>query len=280
MMLTFFARAWAWSDDRECVTAAEQIRALRAFAGKRRRMVRSNNAGATEKRYVTMVEQDLALRESAAKWKCRRRLPTTLDAMKIPTRYTEVSDKPFAEGDFGAAFNATDTHRGDKVVIKVAKDNVDASSLLREIRIMRHFTDHPHPNVLCLRDGFATTQKLDTVSLVTEKMTNDLGKVDAKDFRTHIRRIAYGILCGLECMAEAGIVHGDIKPENIFWKAKGETIFKEIKLADFGSSRASDKPKCFIPTGAITYVDPILEKYCKARIFLKNSHKRALNGIH
>lgn len=60
-----------------------------------------------------------------------------------------------------------------------------------------------------------------------------------------------GIISALRNLHKAGIVHNDIKPENIFWSDDGETIL----LGDYGSiSYENERPDSFTPA----YTDPFV----------------------
>jgi len=56
-----------------------------------------------------------------------------------------------------------------------------------------------------------------------------------------IKQLLRNILIGLDLMQEAGIVHGDIKPENILVEYKDTTI-TDVKIIDLGSAFSFDKP--------------------------------------
>lgn len=60
-----------------------------------------------------------------------------------------------------------------------------------------------------------------------------------------------GIISAIETLHKAGIVHNDIKPENIFWNDNGETVL----LGDYGSiSYENERPDSFTPA----YTDPFV----------------------
>ena len=54
----------------------------------------------------------------------------------------------------------------------------------------------------------------------------------------HVTTILYNLLCGLKYMHSAGVIHRDIKPDNIL--ITGEC---GVKLCDFGLSRTVETPK-------------------------------------
>ncbi len=69
-----------------------------------------------------------------------------------------------------------------------------------------------------------------------------------------------GIISALENLHKSGIVHNDIKPENIFWSDDG----KKVLLGDYGSvSYENERPDSFTPA----YTDPFVlnGENCSAR---------------
>ncbi|MCC6221748.1 MAG: serine/threonine protein kinase [Deltaproteobacteria bacterium] len=54
---------------------------------------------------------------------------------------------------------------------------------------------------------------------------------------TQVLRFLHQTLCGLEAIHRAGIIHGDIKPENLLLSREGE-----IKIADFGIAQIPTEP--------------------------------------
>ena len=74
-------------------------------------------------------------------------------------------------------------------------------------------------------------------------------------------RFALGcVILGIEYLHERGIVHGDLKPENLF-------VFKDgyVKLGDFGvSARIKDDERIHLDSATPTYCAPeiIYNKKC------------------
>jgi serine/threonine protein kinase len=64
-----------------------------------------------------------------------------------------------------------------------------------------------------------------------------------------------GILAGLGHAHEAGVIHCDLKPENVLVTADGR-----VKIADFGIARAADVARDWDgtgrPTGTLAYMAP------------------------
>lgn len=112
------------------------------------------------------------------------------------------------------------------------------SGVLREIAIMKKLD---HQNVVKLHEVIDPPGK-DNVILVTEylekgtllqRLDNGKGKILFKKLLEHSAVEQFRMVCrGLDYMHYNGIVHGDLKPDNILVSGTGE-----VKIADFTCSR-------------------------------------------
>lgn len=179
----------------------------------------------------------------------------------VSARYTNLG--LIARGSGTVLVSATDVGRGAgagtfarQVAIKKVPD-VGASAttirqLLREIRILRSVS---HPHLLQLLDLAITPSdggagKRADVYLVTPLAKGgDLGAAlagAAAGWRppladATLRRVMYQTLSALAALHDAGVVHRDVKPDNIFLTGGGSDGVGDVLLGDFGLSR-------YIPT--------------------------------
>ncbi|MFO7562501.1 MAG: serine/threonine-protein kinase [Enhygromyxa sp.] len=154
-----------------------------------------------------------------------------------------------ARGGFGDVFEAYDTIEGISVAIKVplqALSSEHIDDFRREVRITAKLD---HPNILPLKnadiiDGvFTIVQPLGIGSLDHRMSTrmNLATKIDYVD----------QMLAGLSYAHEHGIIHCDIKPDNMILFADGR-----LRLADFGIAKFARKTIQGSASGSIGYMAP------------------------
>jgi len=142
-------------------------------------------------------------------------------------------------GGMGVVYRATDTTLDEVVAIKTLPTTAmntsseDVERFKREIRLARKIT---HRNVLRTFDygeaeGFYFISMEFVKGYALADMLEENGQLAP--------RVAVGVarqICrGLEAAHEQGIIHRDIKPQNVLIDHKGE-----VKLMDFGIARAQE----------------------------------------
>jgi tetratricopeptide (TPR) repeat protein len=140
------------------------------------------------------------------------------------------------EGGMGRVFAAEDETLQRRVAVKVLKE-WDESSHRRFLREARAAARISHPNVCPIfevgEEGgrpFLATELLSGETLAKRLQRGPLSTDEALD-------LARDMLAALEALHEAGIVHRDVKPSNVFLTSHG------AKLLDFGLAR--DVPRGF-----------------------------------
>ncbi len=143
-------------------------------------------------------------------------------------------------GAMGQVFRGSVRESGRPVAVKVLKPELvsDAEVVARFFRERLILTSVSHPNVAKVLD---LVIEGDTIGIVMEL-------VDGQDLRRYLRQRgtlapseAVGLTCqllqGLAAVHAAGIIHRDVKPENVLLSSvPGAT---GLKLTDFGVSRLS-----------------------------------------
>ncbi|HEX6096422.1 MAG TPA: protein kinase [Thermoanaerobaculia bacterium] len=155
-------------------------------------------------------------------------------------------------GGMGVVYRATDTQLDETVAIKTLPGDVmtrspeDLERFKREIRLARKIT---HRNVLRTYDyGEAEGVYFISMEYVRGYTLNEL--IDEAPARQMPSRATIGIarqICrGLHAAHEQGIIHRDIKPQNVLIDAKGE-----VKLMDFGVARMTEASEEMTQAGLI-----------------------------
>ncbi len=143
-------------------------------------------------------------------------------------------------GGMGVVYRAHDRDLDDAVAIKTLRSealSADPSLLDRfkqEIRLARRIT---HPNILRTHD-LGETGRLRYLSMELVKGLTLKQLVEADDILpTPVGlRIAKQICAGLAAAHEVGVIHRDIKPQNILIEATGG-----LKIMDFGIARLKEE---------------------------------------
>lgn len=164
------------------------------------------------------------------------------------------------KGGTSVVFNAFDRHAGITVAIKLLNEEVVPQSeratlrkqFANEIRALSLLS---HPNIVSLKGS----------NLKKKPMYFVMEYADGYTLKEYLRRrkvipqkelidIAVQILSALNHMKEKGVVHCDVKPQNIIILPN-----KKIKFTDFGISRIGGKMPDLPPdkaVGSVHYVSP------------------------
>jgi serine/threonine protein kinase len=151
---------------------------------------------------------------------------------------------------------------GECVTIKTIKKNEDTKKeeelVHYEIEILKFCQ---HKNIVQLIDYFETLEEI--IIVLKYIKGNTLGNfLKEKNFNLNemeVANIIYQIAQGLEYLQKFGIVHRDIKPDNIMISKKEKDSNIIIKIMDFGFSRiVSKEEKLMEGFGTLYYAAPEL----------------------
>jgi len=146
------------------------------------------------------------------------------------------------EGGMGAVFAAENINTGQKVALKLIKTDVSSNIAIiarfrREIEVSKQFA---HPFVIKILDGGVLKGK-DAFYLVMELLTGEsfsdflsLNKLNTSSGARILTHMAEA----LSYVHAQGVVHRDIKPDNLFIVSSDRTI-----LLDFGLALAEDRTR-------------------------------------
>ncbi len=162
-------------------------------------------------------------------------------------------------GGMGAVYAAR--HRnGARAAVKILSPEAGRMPHIRKRFLQEGYAANrvEHPNAVKVLDD-DVVESDDTAYLVMELLEGEPLSARAKRplEEAELLRIADGVLAVLEAAHEHGVVHRDMKPDNIFL-ADGETE-TVVKVLDFGLARLLEsEEKSFkgIAVGTATYMSP------------------------
>jgi len=161
---------------------------------------------------------------------------------------------PLGAGGMGEVYRAHDARLGREVAIKVlfASFAVDADHLRRFEQEARAIGALNHPNILGVYDAgshegapYVVSELLDGETLRT-RIATSLPQRKALDYAAQIAR-------GLAAAHDRGIVHRDVKPENLFVTRDGR-----VKILDFGLAKLTHTGSAFDADAALQATAPAL----------------------
>ncbi len=149
-------------------------------------------------------------------------------------------DKLLGKGGFGAVFRATHVVTQQELVLKVLKPNLgeDEMQVKRFLQEARTASKLSHPNTVRVYD-FGQTDAGHLYLAMELLHGQELGQLLLEEGILSPERaihIAVGVLKSLAEAHQAGLVHRDLKPDNIFLcHVHGEDDF--VKVIDFGIAK-------------------------------------------
>jgi eukaryotic-like serine/threonine-protein kinase len=167
-----------------------------------------------------------------------------------------------ANGGMAAIYEATDTRLDRKVAVKImhshlAQDDAYVSRFIREAKAAAALS---HPNIVAVQDQGWNQNGVPAVFLVMElieghtlrEYLNERGRFEIKDAINYLTPI----LSALSAAHALGIVHRDVKPENIMISNEGR-----VKVADFGLARgeiigSTMTAESSVILGSVSYLSP------------------------
>lgn len=158
----------------------------------------------------------------------------------IETRYRKI--EVLGEGTYGVVFKAFDLVSKQFVALKKIRmeyeeDEGIPATTLREISSLKSLT---HPNIVPLQDLFINHNEK-KIYLIFDYFEQDLktfiNKLPPSPPKALYQDLLQQILAGIEFCHSSGILHRDLKPQNILVSNNGV-----LKLADFGLARSFNFP--------------------------------------
>ncbi|MGB9605571.1 MAG: serine/threonine protein kinase, partial [Bryobacteraceae bacterium] len=161
-----------------------------------------------------------------------------MDKPSLPARIGKYELEEFLGGGMSHVYRARDTLIGGTVALKILSDaaNRDPEARARFLREARMARNVNHENIVAIYD-FGEDQG--RPYMVMEFLRGETLRSAIEHGRTGDLparlRIAIQIARAMECIHAQGIVHRDIKPDNIHISPDGK-----VKLMDFGIAKTED----------------------------------------
>lgn len=188
---------------------------------------------------------------------------TWVDSLKKAIGYQTFNETYNIEGDlgegkFGLVKLGVHKKTGEKVAIKIIKkdsmDQKDLELVRSEIDIMKLCR---HKNIVRLLDHFENSE---FIFIVMEYLAGgDLGNFSKKKkysfTEEEVAIVIYQITVGIDYLHQYGVVHRDLKPDNIMLAKPGDIT--HIKIMDFGLSKImGPQEKVADGFGTLSFVAP------------------------
>jgi serine/threonine-protein kinase len=143
---------------------------------------------------------------------------------------------PLGAGGMGEVYRARDTRLGREVAVKVVAQRLagEPDLKVRFEREARAVAASNHPNILAIYDVGEERGILFAVTELLEGQTLRLWLLGAAPDWKKAASIGRAVAEGLSAAHAKGIVHRDVKPENLFVTRDGR-----IKVLDFGLARVA-----------------------------------------
>jgi eukaryotic-like serine/threonine-protein kinase len=152
------------------------------------------------------------------------------------------------EGGMGVVYRALDTKLNRPVAIKLLSDDLaDAAARRRFQREAQTASSLNHPHIVTVYDvGEVDGRQYLVTEFVDGGTLKDWAQATKRTW-PQIVELLTGVADGLAAAHEAGIVHRDIKPQNILVANNGYA-----KLADFGLAKLSEVPDSLAATRTLS----------------------------
>jgi serine/threonine protein kinase len=174
-------------------------------------------------------------------------------------------EKELGKGGYGTVYLIQ--IKGKKYALKIVDKSKFSSpdSIQREVKIIQKLLQvYPKckgtPNLLCYKDIYEDKDNLYFVSdlmdgeLFDYIESNEYINLNICDKVNMMWKIMTKVLFGLETLHRAGIIHRDIKGENILFQKSTAKSPIQFKISDFGLS--CFKEECGWGNGTLTYLPP------------------------
>jgi serine/threonine protein kinase len=129
-----------------------------------------------------------------------------------------------------------------KYVIEKSDDGIQ-QDILTEVMILQNMRNHKHLIQIYNVELDDIHNKTNTINIIFEKMDGEFTKLILREPSiSQIHDYMYQILNGLFTLHSHGVIHNDIKPQNIVYKKHKSSDELDIKIIDFGLAELINFP--------------------------------------
>lgn len=166
-------------------------------------------------------------------------------------------DRVLGEGGMGVVWEATDASSGERVAVKCIKatSSLPASEQRRRLeREARAITTIDHPNLVRVREVITADDGSPAIVmelLEGESLRTRLDR-DSRLALGEVARIILPILSAVGSAHALGVVHRDLKPDNLFLTRAAGDELPGVRVLDFGIAKLTALEGQAAGTGALT----------------------------
>ncbi len=154
-------------------------------------------------------------------------------------------------GGMGEVYLAEDTKLDRRVALKIlpAEFAEDSERMSRFVREAKSASALNHPNIITIHEiGESDGTHFIATEFIDGKTLNDYTKDDSLNYKSALD-IAIQVASALDEAHHAGIVHRDIKPDNVMVRPNGL-----VKILDFGIAKLTEKQNAAIESEDATAI--------------------------
>ena len=186
----------------------------------------------------------------------RPKIESNPKAVRVGSRLGKYRlDRRIGRGGFADVYAATDTLLSIKVALKIPDMRWVSEDLINEFRREAKLTmSLEHPGILPIRDASFIDGNFVIVSPLAQRTLDDRLK-KRMSFETAFE-FTSELLDAVAHAHHCGVIHCDIKPENILLFRDPGTKEDILRLTDFGIAKAAQKTISGSGTGTLGYMAP------------------------
>lgn len=170
--------------------------------------------------------------------------------------------KVMGQGRFSTVYAAFDAKKKRKVALKIYRASDEFLEYFKhEVSLLDQISTKSHPNIVATYGNFVMHAGHDRHGVIIFELIKDtlkdLLRANKKGLPLpKVKLIANQVAKGLSFLHQHGLIHADIKPENLLINKSGV-----VKICDIGSGCRTDKIESF-RVGTVPYIAPELLLGC------------------